>query len=599
MNQAEQKQQSEVICKHKEFLFPQLIFCLFWFNFLLLSAFPQDTLSKAEVRKAANKDSAQVREDRLLEIGKLIEREISGDELHSYKFNLPTGALLRIHIEQVKDYLGLVVYGTDGMKIQEYTWAPKGADVFVFTSAAPALTIIAEPSTNYRLELRSSEKTPYTLRIEKLPDSEYKAELKRNSAATAWFARNAIPVRSITAGSGFQDLMPLRRVLRNVRVVGLGEATHGSREFFQIKHRLLEFLVKEMGFTLFGIESSYAACEKINEYVLYGKGNRNEVLAGQRYWQWNTEEVAEMIEWMREYNRTAPESKKVKFYGFDFSANDLAIETVLAYLKKVAPERVESATAALEPMKMNNPKRPTFVPFFSLNAEEKVSITARVNELFDYLSSNKISFVQSSSIQDYEKALQHARLLKQFTDTYSNPTYEEDKADSGVATRDRYMSENIERILKKEGEAAKMVVWSHNGHIKTTPYVMGYYLRKAFGKNYYAFGFSFNRGSFQALGIRAEVAPVVEEFSLGPAYQGSVGWLLNRVGKQNFAVNLRDAPKTGPAADWLTLPHAMRSIGNGYAPGNPAGYYRAPIVLNQAFDGIIFIESTIRTRPNT
>lgn len=531
-----------------------------------------------------------------LQIEKSEKRRISGGEVHKYSLNLKAAALLRVNIEQDSSWLTLYVYGPDSALIQEFVWAPKSWPVTTYTSSPP-YTFLAEPRINYTIELHSSvdsgQSSNYFLRIEKLPDG----ESEKNQAAIQWFSRNAIPIRSLTAGKDFSDLMPLKRILRDVRVVGLGEATHGSREFFQFKHRMLEFLVIEMGFTVFGIESSYAACEKINEYVLYGRGNRDEVLAGQGFWQWDTEEIAEMIEWMRQYNKLVSQGKKVKFYGFDFQANDLAIETVLTYLKKVAPERVDSAASALRPLQMDNPKRPTFLPLYSLGTNEKTLIAARVGKVFDFLSLNNNNLIQQSSLKEYEKALQHAKLLHQFTHTYSNPTYEEDRPESGVATRERYMSENIEGILKAEGENSRMVVWSHNGHIKTTPYVMGHYLRKAFGNSYYAFGFSFNRGSFQALGIRGKDTPVVEEFAVRPAYQGSVGWLLKRVEKENFAVNLRDAPTTGLVAEWLALPHPMRSIGNGFSPQNPSGYYRPPIALSRSFDGIIFIENTTRARP--
>ena len=81
-----------------------------------------------------------------------------------------------------------------------------------------------------------------------------------------WIADNAIPVKSFEAGHGFEDLQPLKKILKDVQIVGLGEATHGTREFFQFKHRMLEFLVKEMGFTVFAIEASYPECFNINNY---------------------------------------------------------------------------------------------------------------------------------------------------------------------------------------------------------------------------------------------------------------------------------------------------------------------------------------------
>ena len=104
---------------------------------------------------------------------------------------------------------------------------------------------------------------------------------------------------------------------RRARLVALGEATHGTREFFQLKHRMLEFLVSELGFTVFGIEATMPEAFDVNEFVLTGKGDPARALAGMYFWTWDTEEVLEMIRWMRNYNSDPRHEKKVKFYGFD------------------------------------------------------------------------------------------------------------------------------------------------------------------------------------------------------------------------------------------------------------------------------------------
>ncbi len=136
-------------------------------------------------------------------------------------------------------------------------------------------------------------------------------------ALSAWILENAVPVRGIEPGGGFADLLPLNRILRGARIVGLGEATHGTREFFLFKHRLLEFLVEEMGFTVFAIESDREACRPIDRHVRYGEGDAEEALAGQGYWTWDTEEVLAMVRWMREHNRAMPEERRVGFFGLD------------------------------------------------------------------------------------------------------------------------------------------------------------------------------------------------------------------------------------------------------------------------------------------
>lgn len=165
-----------------------------------------------------------------------------------------------------------------------------------------------------------------------------------------WLKDSAIPLDSVEPGSGFADLTPLENILKDVRIVGLGEATHGTREFFQLKHRLVEFLVEEMGFTVFGLEASYPGCARINDYVLHGKGNPEAALASQGFWIWDTEEIAELIEWMRSYNMKAPDGKKVKFVGFDFGVLDQSLEIVSDYLRRVAPDQVEKAEEAIKPL---------------------------------------------------------------------------------------------------------------------------------------------------------------------------------------------------------------------------------------------------------
>ena len=133
-------------------------------------------------------------------------------------------------------------------------------------------------------------------------------------------------------------------MIGDARIVSLGEATHGTREFFQLKHRLLEYCVSELGFTIFGIEASYPECLRINDYVLHGTGNPADALASQRFWTWDTEEVLALIEWMRIWNST--HTRKVKFYGFDMQFPTEAALRLLDYLKRVAPDLAAASRGA-------------------------------------------------------------------------------------------------------------------------------------------------------------------------------------------------------------------------------------------------------------
>src|SRR5271166_6018307 len=89
-------------------------------------------------------------------------------------------------------------------------------------------------------------------------------------AVNQWIRDNAIRLATPVAGHGFDDMQPLKKVIGDARIVSLGEATHGSREFFQLKHRMLEFLATQMGFTIFSIEANMPEAYKLNDYVLNG-----------------------------------------------------------------------------------------------------------------------------------------------------------------------------------------------------------------------------------------------------------------------------------------------------------------------------------------
>jgi erythromycin esterase-like protein len=141
-----------------------------------------------------------------------------------------------------------------------------------------------------------------------------------------WIRTHAVPLKTPEAGKGFDDMRPLRALIGQARIVSLGEATHGSREFFQLKHRMLEFLASEMGFSIFSIEANMPEAYRLNDYVLEGKGDPAQLLRGMYFWTWDTEEVLAMIRWMREFNHSG--KGRVQFTGFDMQTPTVAATIV-------------------------------------------------------------------------------------------------------------------------------------------------------------------------------------------------------------------------------------------------------------------------------
>jgi erythromycin esterase-like protein len=156
------------------------------------------------------------------------------------------------------------------------------------------------------------------------------AAQSNDQAAIQWLRQHAIPIQTVEAGNGFADLQPLKKVVGDARIVELGEATHGTREFFQLKHRMIEFLASEKGFTIFSIEANMPEAYRLNDFVLNGFGDPKQLLKGMYFWTWNTEEVLDMILWMREFNKSG--RGRIEFTGFDMQTPTVSMEILRKFV---------------------------------------------------------------------------------------------------------------------------------------------------------------------------------------------------------------------------------------------------------------------------
>jgi len=158
-----------------------------------------------------------------------------------------------------------------------------------------------------------------------------------DAARVDWLRSVAAPIVTDEAGHGFEDLRPLKAMIGDARIVSLGEPTHGTRECFQFKHRLVEFLASEMGFTIFSIEANMPEAIRLTDYVLRGEGDPRGLIKGMYFWTWDTEEVLAMVEWMREFNareREKGSGKQIIFTGFDMQTHRVAADLAKAFVAK-------------------------------------------------------------------------------------------------------------------------------------------------------------------------------------------------------------------------------------------------------------------------
>ncbi|HMK37690.1 MAG TPA: erythromycin esterase family protein [Bacteroidota bacterium] len=393
-------------------------------------------------------------------------------------------------------------------------------------------------------------------------------------------------MKTVQAGSGFDDMQPLKKLIGNARIVCLGEATHGTREFFQLKHRMLEFLVTEMGFTIFGIEATMPEGFDVNEYVLTGSGDPEKALAGLYFWTWDTEEVLDMIRWMRQYNAVPAHTKKVKFYGFDMQFAPRAARVTREYLHRVEPDqdvRTDSLLSVLAD--------PVLVDSYSqLPLGRKHEFMGAIDSIRGLLNERKQRYIGRSSLREWQLTCQHANVLAQYLEAFIIP------GESG-AVRDSSMAQNIRWISDFEGRDSKMVVWAHNGHVGAFSGGgvdgMGVHLRRMFGSEMFVFGFAFNEGRFQAMDADSGG---LHPFTVGGAPGGSLDSTLAAAGLSIAAIDLRSLPKEGPVARYFGGPLQTRSIGAVFSDRSASNFF-ALQEIPRLYDAVLFVESTTSARP--
>lgn len=549
-------------------------------------------------------------EVQLLERAKPIERVLKPGDVHSYSVRVEIGEYLEATVDQRGIDVIVRVSGPDGVKILEID-SPNG------TQGPEPIRLIAKVAGLYRIEVAALEKDAVPGKYEVsvnaiLTAAQYAERLARekaqSDAVVKWFTAKAVPLKTVEAGNGFADMQPLKRILKDARFVGLGEATHGTREFFQFKHRMVEFLVKEMGYRVFALEASYAGCNNINDYINGVSDDGAKALASQGFWTWNTEEVRSMIDWMRNYNAGVAPDGKIKFVGIDIQNNREARDYAIEYLKRVAPERAVELASLPPPAAVGaigvdaelsldslveTPPNGSEAERAARSAKLK-DVRAKYNELLGYVELNGPTFTQTTSMADYERAVHSLLVIAQYIDAYSwGVTLR------AVSLRDLYMADNLKRFAAAEPAGTKFVIWAHNGHISTSEPSLGSHLRNYFGTEYYAVGFSFDHGGFQAREMDPKLSPTsaLTAYTIVPAAEGTIDWHLSQTGFKIFFADLRTPIKDAGIARWLDNPHPMRSIGSSFTVGGDQKFVE-PTILKRSFDGIFFINTTTRARPN-
>ncbi|MEU6984409.1 erythromycin esterase family protein [Streptomyces sp. NPDC046324] len=388
-------------------------------------------------------------------------------------------------------------------------------------------------------------------------------------------ARTAVPL---------DDLRPLDRMIGSAKVLGIGEATHSSAEFFETKHRIFEHLVERKGFTTFALEANWSTGLLIDDYVRFGKGDPRQILKDEfqnAYRFWNTEEYLDLITWMRQHNLRHP-GHQVRFMGNDLGyAGPNLFDEVTDHVARTHPRllpRFQELYRASRPVGdvdswMNG--------YLAKPLEERRRMAADVNRALALLEGQK----PGRDREAHAWTVQHARAIAQVGTEMAHDTESATSVADAMLYRDRIMAENTVWWQRATGD--RIVLSAHNNHVgyETTkpaqyPRLQGAFLRDALGRDYVSMGASFGRGSFNAHDTEAPGEPI-RAFTVGRPGTDSGAETLDRVSPRPFYLDLR---ATTPAArSWLGVHRPAWLIGTAFPwEGN-----QAPVRLTTSYDLLV------------
>jgi erythromycin esterase len=394
--------------------------------------------------------------------------------------------------------------------------------------------------------------------------------------------RGAYPLLSTKATGQLNDLRPLVRMVGDAQVVGVGEATHNSSEFFTLKHRIFRALVEQRGFTTFALEASWSTGVALDQYIVHGVGDPRAIMQHEfqgSYEFWNAEEYLDLIEWMRSYNRT--HARKLHFVGDDLGyISPATLDLVTTYVGKVRPSLVPQLTSAYAGIRSNANAADYLT--------EQIARPLAERQKTEVATRQALAAVESLPKTEAQTwAAQHARAAWQVAKLVSYDIEDPKVLPSAMLFRDEVMAANTVWWAKHTG--AKIVLGAHNGHIALTssmpaeyPKIQGQFLREQLGTRYVPIGLSFDHGSFNARDVN-DLNGAIREFTIPPAAAGNNEYTLDKVAYRDYFVDLRTLPRS--TKTWLQQERPTRDIGTAYPwPDSPvalASSYDVLIHLNQ------------------
>ncbi len=393
-----------------------------------------------------------------------------------------------------------------------------------------------------------------------------------------------------TEFSDTRDLLPLAEKFKDKKVVMLGEASHGTHQYYNRRARLTRILMSEYDFNFMAVEGDWPTCYELNRHVKnYSDAEEKTFDVLQQFdrwpvWMWANWEIYEWAQWLREFNEGKPSNRRKGFYGLDVYSLWESLEAIMDYLKGRDPSALETAREAIR----------CFEPHRGGDGQKYALSTRIVPEGCEKEVTKLLTEIVSKA-PAYNSDREHVFSTKQNAITAKNAEEYYRKMVTGDSTwnlRDKHMMNTLDRLLEFHGEDSKGIVWAHNTHIGDASYTdmadsgmfnIGELARKRHGReNVALIGFGSYQGSVLAGDAWGEPVKVM---NLPAGKEGSFEAMCHEAGDQFFIFSddLRKSDFFEKA-----IPH--RAVGVVYHPEREQYGNYVPSIIPNRYDAFIFFD---------
>ena len=403
-----------------------------------------------------------------------------------------------------------------------------------------------------------------------------------------------------------RDYDPLLELIGDARFVLLGEASHGTHDFYDQRAQITKRLILEKGFTAVAVEADWPDAYRVNRYV---RGTSNdsdseEALSGfKRFptWMWRNADVLDFVGWLREHNDAlSPGVTKAGFYGLDLYSLHASIEAVLTYLHKVDPDAARRARYRYSCFDHfgEDTQAYGYAASFGLAESCQEEVLGQLIEL-QQRAAVYASRDGRAADDEFFFAEQNARLVKNAEEYYRSMFC--GRVESWNR-RDAHMAETLEALaahLESRGSVAKIVVWEHNSHLgdarateigEAGEFNVGQLVRERYAGESVLVGFTTHHGTVTAASNWDAPA---ERNSVRPALPGSYEALFHEAGIPRFMLDLRH----GDPAEILRESRLERAIGVIYRPETERQSHYFHARLADQFDAVLHFDETRAVEP--